>query len=283
MVTERVKGGLTVDLGIRGFVPASHVGTGRQRNLDKYVGQSVPLKVIEVDRERKKVVLSHKNATEEEREAQRQETLSSLQEGQVRPGVVRRLTDYGAFIDIGGIDGLLHISEMSWSRIKHPSEVLKVGDDIQVQVLKLNPDQGRISLGMRQILPDPWEQIKGKYHPGDIVSATVTRFVHFGVFVQLEEGVEGIIPNSELANRRVARPEDVLSIGDEVELRVLDVRPEERRMTLSLRQAAAQKEVEAEQRTVREYDRKRRGSREDRVTLGDVYGDLLGVEDEEEY
>lgn len=254
-VTERVKGGLVVDLGIRGFVPASHVGSGKSRNLEKYVGQELPLKVIEVDRDRKKVVLSHREATEREREALRQETLASLAEGQVRSGVVRRITDYGAFVDIGGVDGLLHISEMSWTRIKHPSDVLKVGDEIQVMVLKVNLDTNRISLGLRQILPDPWSQARDKYKLGDILRGQVTRLVPFGAFVDVD-GLEGIVPNSELAPHRVNRPEDVVQVGDEVNVKVLEVRPEEHRLTLSLRQAfdeysysPAYEESEEEQET----------------------------------
>lgn len=236
IVTERVKGGLVVDLGIRGFVPASHVGSGKSRNLEKYVGQELPLKVIEVDRDRKKVVLSHREATEKERAALREETLSSLSEGQVRPGVVRRITDYGAFVDIGGVDGLLHISEMSWTRIKHPSDVLKVGDEIQVMVLKTNLETNRISLGLRQILPDPWTQARDKYVPGEIVKGTVTRLVPFGAFVEVG-GLEGIVPNSELALHRVNKPEDVVQVGDQINVKVLEVRPEEHRLTLSIRQA----------------------------------------------
>jgi ribosomal protein S1 len=237
-VTERVKGGLVVDLGIRGFVPASHVGSGKARNLEKYVGMMLPLKVIEVDRDRRKVVLSHKFATEEERAAQREETLQSLAEGQVRTGVVRRITDYGAFVDIGGVDGLLHISEMSWTRIKHPSDVLKVGDEIRVMVLKASPEQNRISLGLRQILPDPWTEAQDRYHPGDIVTGQVTRLVPFGAFVQLDGGIEGIIPNNELAPQRISKPEDVVEVGDQVHVKILELRPEEHRLTLSLRQAA---------------------------------------------
>jgi len=236
-VTERVKGGLVVDLGIRGFVPASHVGSGQARNLEKYVDTMLPLKVIEVDRERRKVVLSHRLATEEERQAQRDETLATLAEGQVRQGVVRRITDYGAFVDIGGVDGLLHISEMSWTRIKHPNEVLKVGDEIQVMVLKTNLEQGRISLGLRQILPDPWTEAQERYQPGDLVQGAVTRLVPFGAFVQLDGGLEGIVPNSELSVRRVNKPEDVVDVGDRVEVKILEIRPEERRLTLSIRQA----------------------------------------------
>jgi 4-hydroxy-3-methylbut-2-enyl diphosphate reductase len=278
MVTDRVKGGLVVDLGIRGFVPASHVGSGKVRNLEKYVAQTLPLKVIEVDRDRRKVVLSHRLATEEEREAQRQETLGNLTENQVRAGVVRRITDYGAFVDIGGVDGLLHISEMSWTRIKHPSDVLKVGDEIQVMVLKTNLDQGRISLGLRQILPDPWMEARDRYNPGDTIQGAVTRLVPFGAFVQLEGGIEGIIPNSELANRRVNKPEEVLAVGDQVEVKVLDIRPEERRMTLSLRQAQAQKE----RKEFQDFTRGR-PQEEDRVTIGDMVGNLLEEQAPEEF
>jgi predicted RNA-binding protein with RPS1 domain len=237
MVTERVKGGLVVDLGIRGFVPASHVGSGdfKHQNLDKYVGQSVPLKVIEVDRDRRKVVLSHREATQAERETRKADTIQSLKEGDVRKGIVRRVTDYGAFIDLGGIDGLLHVSEMSWSRIKHPSEVVKNGQELDVMILKLRLDQNRISLGLRQILPDPWSEIADKFKVGDTIKAQVSRLVPFGAFVQLEDGVEAIIPNSELSDRRVAKPSDVVNPGDEVEAKVIEIRAEERKMTLSIR------------------------------------------------
>jgi len=237
MVTERVKGGLVVDLGIRGFVPASHVGSGdfKHQNLDKYVGQSVPLKVIEVDRDRRKVVLSHREATQAERETKKADTIQSLKEGDVRKGIVRRVTDYGAFIDLGGIDGLLHVSEMSWSRIKHPSEVVKNGQELDVMILKLRLDQNRISLGLRQILPDPWSEIADKFKVGDTIKAQVSRLVPFGAFVQLEDGVEAIIPNSELSDRRVAKPSDVVNPGDEVEAKIIEIRAEERKMTLSIR------------------------------------------------
>lgn len=235
MVDDRVRGGLVVNLGIRGFVPASHVGNGKIKNIEKYVGQSVPLKVLEVDRANRKVVLSHKLATEEERENEKKATLGALGEGQVRTGTVRRVADYGAFVDLGGIDGLLHVSEMSWTRVKHPSDVLKVGDQIQVMILRLNLDQGRISLGMRQILPDPWQEAATKYHVGDTVEGEVTRLVPFGAFVLLEGGIEGIIPNSELAHRRIAKPADVVEQGQQVQIKVIDIRPDERRMTLSLR------------------------------------------------
>ena len=284
MVTERVKGGLVVDLGIRGFVPASHVGTGdfKHVNLDKYVGQSVPLKVIEVDREKRKVILSNKLATEEERGKKKKDTLESLKEGEIREGVVRRVTDYGAFVDLGGIDGLLHVSEMSWARINHPSEVVKVGDHIQVMLLKLRLDQGRISLGMRQILPDPWSEIADKYHVGETITATISRLVPFGAFVLLEGGVEAIIPNSELALRRVSKPSDVVNPGDEVQARVIEVKADERKMTLSMRrlQEETQKATEGEAREqeyreFREFNTNKKSQRpvERTVTLCDVLGE----------
>jgi len=246
MVSERVRGGLVVDLGIRGFVPASHVGNGRLKNLDKFVGQSVPLKVLEVDRHNRKVVLSNRLATEEERERERKETLGSLGEGQVRTGTIRRVTDYGAFVDLGGIDGLLHVSEMSWTRVRHPSDVVKVGDQVQVMILKMTSDQGRISLGMRQILPDPWDSVPEQFHVGDIVEGEISRLVPFGAFVSLEGGIEGIIPNSELAWKRIGKPADVVEVGQSVQVKVIDVRAEERRLTLSLRQLQPRDEPQPE-------------------------------------
>jgi 4-hydroxy-3-methylbut-2-enyl diphosphate reductase len=278
MVTDRVKGGLVVDLGIRGFIPASHVGNGKVRNLEKYIGEALPLKVIEVDKDRRKVVLSHRLATEGEREKQREETLESLKEGQVRAGVVRRITEYGAFVDLGGVDGLLHISEMSWSRIKHPNEVVKQGQDIQVMVLKVNMEQGRISLGMRQILPDPWTEAAKKYHAGDIIEGSISRLVQSGAFMQLEGGIEGFIKNSELAHRRIARPEDIVKVGDTVEVKVLDVRPDERRIELSRKAQEKREERERPERSDR-GDRAPRDYRpkqqEERFTLGDILGDAL--------
>ena len=273
MVTDRVKGGLVVDLGIRGFVPGSHVGSGKIKNLERYVGQSLPLKVVEVDRERRKVVLSHRLAVEEERSHHRQQTLSSLAEGQVRQGVIRRLTEYGAFVDLGGIDGLLHISEMSWTRINHPSDMLRVGQRIQVLVLKLNLGEGKVSLGLRQILPDPWSEIQGRYNEGDVIKGRVSRLVPFGAFVQVSGGVEGIIPVAELAPRRVNRPEDVVSIGQEIEAKIIDLRPEERRMTLSLRKMLPERE-QREQREQRDYPGYVQQPTP-RTTVGDLVGEAL--------
>jgi ribosomal protein S1 len=272
MVTDRVKGGLVVDLGIRGFVPASHVGNGSMKNnLEKYVGQSIPLKVIEVDKERRKVVLSNKLAVDEDRQSKKSETVNSLQVGQIRRGTVRRLTNYGAFVDLGGIDGLLHISEMSWTRINHPQEVIKEGQELDVVVLKMDLEAGRVSLGLRQILPDPWTGIDERYHPGDMITGQVTRVVPFGVFVQVEGGIEGIIPNSEMSSRKGGKAGPALVQGSDVEVKVIDVRPDERKMTLSLRQAKQEEEVKKERKEVDEFQQTRAAeTAEPRFTIGDA-------------
>ncbi len=244
MVSDRVKGGLVVDLGIRGFVPASHVGSGSlKNNLDKYIGQTLALKVIEVDKERRKVVLSNKLAASEERDAKSTETKSSLTVGQTRHGTVRRLTNYGAFIDLGGIDGLLHISEMSWSRINDPKEVLREGQDLDVLVLKMDLENNRVSLGLRQILPDPWTTITEHYKEGDVITGKITRMVPFGVFVQVNGGVEGVVPNAELPRNRMNKSGEPIAVGDEIEVKVIGLRPDERKMTLSVRALIPPEEV----------------------------------------
>lgn len=234
-VIDRVKGGLVVDIGVRGFVPATHVGSGKLRNIEKFVGMTLPMKIIEVDRERKKVVLSNRLAEDEKREEVKQSIFDTVAVGDILEGTVRRLTDYGAFVDLGGIDGLLHISEMSWVRIEHPKEVLAEGDTINVMVLRLDPSGGRISLGLRQVLPDPWKLIGENYKVNQKISVTVSRFVQGGVFVKLPEGAEAFLPVSEVSNRRIKRPQEVLEENQEIEPRIIDLKPDERRMVLSLR------------------------------------------------
>jgi ribosomal protein S1 len=234
-VVDRVKGGLVVDIGVRGFVPATHVGSGRLRNIEKYVGQILPVKIIEVDRDRKKVVLSNRSAESEKRDELKDKIFTDVKPQDVLPGVVRRLTDYGAFVDLGGIDGLLHISEMSWMRIDHPKEVLKEGDEINVMVLRLDKDSGRISLGLRQVLPDPWNLIRENYKKGQKIPVTISRLVQSGAFVRLPEGAEAFLPVSEMSSKRIKKPQEAVEAGQEVEALILDLRPEERRMVLSLR------------------------------------------------
>ncbi len=238
-VVDRVKGGLLVDIGVRGFVPATHVGSGKLRNIEKYVGESLELKIIEVDRERKKVVLSNRAAEEEHRAEVKEKIFTDTNPGDILEGTVRRLTDYGAFVDLGGIDGLLHISEMSWMRIQHPKEVLKEGQDIKVMVLKLDKSIGKISLGLRQVMPDPWNLIRENYKIGQKIMATINRMVQAGAFVRLPEGAEAFLPVSEISQQRIQKPSDVLEDNQEVEATIIDLRPEERRMVLSLKGGAS--------------------------------------------
>jgi ribosomal protein S1 len=273
MVTERVKGGLVVDVGVRGFVPATHVGNGRLRNIERYVGQSLPLKVLEIDRDRRKVVLSNKLAEDELRESSKVEVFARLQPGQILEGTVRRITDYGAFVDLGGVDGLLHVSEMSWARIAHPSEVMKEGDKVKVIVLRTDADAGKVSLGHRQVLPDPWTLVADAYTVGATVSLPISRLVQSGAFVRLPEGVEAFIPISEMAQRRINKPGDVVSKGQVVEAQIMDVRPDERRMVLSLK--ALQQHVER-QEVEKHMPRQQQGG----TTIGDRLGALRGLLEE---
>lgn len=237
-VIDRVKGGLVVDIGVRGFVPATHVGTGRLRNIEKYVGQTLAVKIIEIDRDRKKVVLSNRDAESERREEVRKEIFDKIKTGDTVQGTVRRLTDYGAFVDLGGVDGLLHISEMSWYRIAHPREVLREGDDITVQVLRYDQGSGRISLGLRQVLPDPWNMIRENYKVGQRIQVKVGRIVQSGAFVRLPEGAEAFLPLSECSNKRVKKAEEAIEEGQEIEPMIIDLRADDRRMVLSLRDGA---------------------------------------------
>lgn len=239
-VIERVKGGLVVDIGVRGFVPTTHVGRGKFRNLEKFVGEVLPVKILEVDRERKKVVLSNREAETERKDEIKQELFESAKPGDVMEGVVRRITPYGAFIDLGGVDGLLHISEMSWARIEDPSEIMKEGDTVKVMILKLDEKGGRISLGHRQVLPDPWKLIRENYKRGEKVKLTVTRMVQNGAFLKLPEGAEAFLPLSEISDEiKLKKPQEALELGQEIEPTIIDVRADERRMILSLREGAA--------------------------------------------
>jgi small subunit ribosomal protein S1 len=270
MVVDKVKGGLVVDLGMRGFVPGSHVdlSQARGRQFEALVGQSIPLKVIEVDRPKGRVILSHKTAVADTRQKMRSEVLASLEEGQVRDGVVKRLTDFGAFVDLGGVDGLLPISEMSWTYIKHPSEVVRRGQKVTVAVLRVDREAGRISLGLKHILPDPWQHVGAAYRTGQVVSGKVVRLVASGAFIRLPE-VDAFIPISEMAEKRVQKVEDVLQVGQTVEALITEIRPDERRMILSVRRLAR----ERERARVKEYISAQEG--EGRVTIGDIAGELL--------
>lgn len=243
-VTEAVKGGLVVDLGLRAFLPASQVDRGYVADLSKFVGQKIRVKVIELDPHRGRVILSRKQVIEAEREARRKAFWETVEEGAVLEGTVKSLTDFGAFIDLGGVDGLLHISEMSYGRIKHPSQVLKEGETIKVKVLRLDREKGKVSLGLKQVLPDPWDSVAEKYPEGAIVEGTVARLATFGAFVELEPGVDGLIHISQMADRRINNPGEVVSVGQQVKVKVIGLDVRNRRISLSLR--AAEEELAAQ-------------------------------------
>lgn len=237
-VTARVKGGLLVDVGVRGFVPASHVDLNFVDDLEQYVGQTLRFRIIELDRQRRNVVLSRKELLEEELRAAKERAFSELQAGQIIPGVVRRLTDFGAFVDIGGgVEGLLHVSEMAYSRVDHPRDVLSEGQEIKVKVLGVDRGRERISLSLKETLPDPWTTIEERYGEGQIVEGEVTRTVDFGAFVKLEDGVEGLVHISQLADHRVENASDVVQPGQHVKVKVINLDPQARRIGLSIKAA----------------------------------------------
>lgn len=234
-VLQVVKGGLIVFIGIRAFLPASHVGLRYEPNLEKFVGQMLRIKVIELEQSRNMAIVSHKLVLEEELAEKRAALWEELVENQVRKGTVTKLTDFGAFVDLGGIEGLVHISELSWARVKHPSEVLQEGEEIEVMVLGVDRERERVSLGLKQVLPDPWEGVTDRYPIGVIQPGIVTHLVSFGVFVQLEPGVEGLIHISQLANRRIAEPSEVVQVGAAVNVNVLEINEKDRRISLSMK------------------------------------------------
>jgi small subunit ribosomal protein S1 len=236
-VTERTKGGLMVDVGVPAFMPGSQVDTRPAHDLDQYIGQDIPVKVVKVNRRRGNVVVSRKLAIEEEIKARRAEALEHLHEGAVVTGVVKNLTEYGAFVDLGGIDGLLHVSDMSHGRVSKPSDVVQPGQEVTVKVLKFDPERPRISLGIRQLMPDPWESLPARFPPGSRVVGRVTSVTDYGAFVQIEPGVEGLIHISEMTwSRRMKHPSRVVKEGDQVEAVVLDVKTRERRVSLGIKQ-----------------------------------------------
>ncbi len=236
-VLGRVKGGLAVDIGIKAFMPGSQADPRPVHNLDSLVGQDIPVKIIKLNRRRGNVVVSRKLAVEEEIVARKSTTLDHLEEGSVVTGVVKNLTEYGAFIDLGGIDGLLHVTDMSYGRIAHPSEMLHVGDEITVKVLKFDRSKERVSLGIKQLEPDPWETVVERYAVNSRVIGRVVNVTDYGAFVELEPGVEGLIHISEMTwSRRMKHPSKVVKPGDQVEAVVLEVHPKERRISLGLKQ-----------------------------------------------
>ncbi|MCL2746453.1 MAG: 30S ribosomal protein S1 [Coriobacteriia bacterium] len=237
-VIEIVKGGLIVDIGLRGFLPASLVDLRRVKDLQSFLGEKIESRVIEMDRHRNNVVLSRRVILEEGRKADRGEILSKLQEGMILPGTISSIVDFGAFVDLGGIDGLVHISELSWGHITHPNEVVKVGDQVEVKVLDVNVKRERISLGLKQTQEDPWKALVSKFPIDSIVDGKVTKLVPFGIFVDLGNSVEGLVHISELARGHVDTPDQVVAVGDEIKVKVMNIDEERRRVSLSMRAAA---------------------------------------------
>jgi len=239
-VIEVVKGGLIIDLGIRGFLPASLVDIRRVADLDEFLHTKIPCKVIEINRQRNNVVLSRRAVLEEARKGQREEIIEHLQPGQVVEGQISNIVDFGAFVDLNGIDGLIHISEISWSHVNHPSELLEIGDTVQVKVLEIDRDRQRISLGLKQTQDDPWQRVVDTYNIGDDLEGTVTKVVTFGAFVEILDGVEGLVHISELAAHHVENPREVVQPGDEIKVKVLEVDDERRRLSLSVKRVEGQ-------------------------------------------
>jgi len=239
-VIEVVKGGLIIDLGVRGFLPASLVDIRRVPNLDEYMGTKIETKVIELNRSRNNVVLSRRAVLEEERKEVRQQILDRLQPGLVVEGQISNIVDFGAFVDLDGIDGLIHISELSWSHVNHPSEILAIGDTVKVKVLDIDRDRQRISLGLKQTQEDPWQRIVDTYTVGDELAGKVTKVVTFGAFVEILDGVEGLVHISELAPHHVESPREIVHPGDEIRVKILEIDSERRRLSLSAKRVEDQ-------------------------------------------
>ncbi len=239
-VIEVVKGGLILDLGVRGFLPASLVDIRRVHNLDEFMSQQLECKVIELNRSRNNVVLSRRAVLEEERKEVREQILGRLQPGQVVEGKISNIVDFGAFVDLDGIDGLIHISELSWSHVNHPSEVVSIGDTVRIKVLDIDRDRQRISLGLKQTQEDPWQRVVSTHRPGDVLEGKVTKVVTFGAFVEILPGVEGLVHISELADHHVENPSEVVEPGSTLNVKILEIDEERRRLSLSIKRVEGQ-------------------------------------------
>lgn len=267
VVKEIVKGGLVVDIGVRGFIPASLVETHFVDDFAEYQDQTLTVKVVELDKEKNRVILSHRAVVEEELVQQKENVLESLKEGQVLEGTVQRLTDFGAFVDVGGVDGLVHISQLSHTRVEKPSDVVAEGDTVKVKVLSVDKSTGRVSLSIKDTLEGPWSNISTKLRQGDVVDGTVKRLVSFGAFVEVLPGVEGLVHISQISHKHIGTPHEVLSEGEKVTVKVLDVNEQERRVSLSIRDL---EEEEREDYGDYELQEESKG-----FQLGDMIGDQL--------
>ena len=277
-VTNVVKGGLVVDVGVRGFVPASMVEDHFVADFSEYKGQTLAFKIVEIEPSENRLILSHKAVVETEKEEKKKEILANIHEGDVIDGRVARITDFGAFVDLGGIDGLVHVSEISHSHVAKPSDALAVGDEVKVKVLSINPEQERVSLSIKDTLPGPWTDIEEKATVGSVLDGKVKRLTSFGAFVEVFPGVEGLVHISQISHKHIATPHEVLHEGDEVQVKVLEVHPEEHRIALSIKALEEKPASEEEPKDVETYELPEENTG---FTMGDLLGDALKEEVEE--
>lgn len=270
-VVSVVKGGLVVDVGVRGFIPASMVERHYVEDFSDYKGKTLTLKVVELDQDKNKVILSHRAVLEEEAQKARQEAMDKLEVGSVIQGVVQRLTDFGAFVDVGGVDGLVHVSEIAWHHVDKPSDVLKEGDTVNVKVLKVDKENERISLSIKETLPGPWDLAGEQLQIGQVVEGTVKRLASFGAFVEVLPGVEGLVHISQIARRHIGTPEEVLEVGQTVKVKILDMDLENQRISLSIKEA--EEPLTRPERPTHDLDSDKGSGMS--ITLGDVLGDQL--------
>ncbi|MGI1826578.1 30S ribosomal protein S1 [Ligilactobacillus salivarius] len=274
-VTQVVKGGLVVDAGVRGFVPASMVSDHFVEDLNQFKGQELELKIVEIEPSDNRLILSRKELVQAEREAKRQAVMEKLVAGDVVEGKVARLTNFGAFIDLGGVDGLVHVSEISYERVNKPADALKVGQEVKVKVLSVDAEKGRISLSIKQTLPEPWEQVPEQVAEGDVLEGTVKRLTSFGAFVEVLPGVEGLVHISQISHKHIATPNEVLTSGEKVQVKVLNVDAADHRLALSIKALQEKPAVEKKEAAPKKEEKVEIPEEDTGFTLGDIVGDQL--------
>ena len=274
-VTQVVKGGLVVDAGVRGFVPASMVSDHFIEDLNQFKGQELELKIVEIEPSDNRLILSRKELVQAEREAKRQAVMEKLVAGDVVEGKVARLTNFGAFIDLGGVDGLVHVSEISYERVNKPADALKVGQEVKVKVLSVDAEKGRISLSIKQTLPEPWEQVPEQVAEGDVLEGTVKRLTSFGAFVEVLPGVEGLVHISQISHKHIATPNEVLTSGEKVQVKVLSVDAADHRLALSIKALQEKPAVEKKEAAPKKEEKVEIPEEDTGFTLGDIVGDQL--------
>lgn len=271
---EVVRGGMIAFYkNVKCFIPASQLSDRYVDDLSVFVGQKAKVRILEMDRRRSKIILSRKAVIQEEKSEKKKELLKTLEKGQVVEGQVKQITNFGAFVDIGGIDGLIHISELSWGRVKHPSDVLSIGEEVKVEVLDFEESSERISLSLKSIQPEPWKIASEKYQVGEVIEGEVVRLVDFGAFVEIEPGLDGLVHISQISEAHVAKPSDVLQKGQKVEVKILDINVEDQRMSLSM--AAVEKDKAAAEEAAQNVENTVEAEEDQSVTIGDAVGDVL--------